>query len=129
MFDFENMQSKFQEEKKNLNAVRKRLKAVNQIDLIRLMSDACVLMEEEVLQLLALKLSAEGLLKLRDAIQHVPNNIPRIVNGISLRINFMFKVRRVRLRNVWKTCRWRISKCMSSLWRHNAYEMCAIVTF
>ena len=84
MFDFENMQSKFQEERRNLNAVRERLRAVNEIDLARLMSDACALMEDEALQLLASKLSFKGLLDLRDAIQHVPNNIPRIVNGISL---------------------------------------------
>ena len=53
MFDFENMQSKFQEERRNLNAVRERLRAVNEIDLARLMSDACALMEDEALQLLA----------------------------------------------------------------------------
>ena len=91
MFDFQNMQSKFQEERRNLYDVRERLKAVNEIDLARLMSDACALTEDEALQLLASKLSIEGLLNLRDAIQHVPNNIPRIVNGISLRIRFMFK--------------------------------------
>ena len=91
MFDFQNMQSKFQEERKNLNAVRERLKAVNEIDLARLISDACALTEDEALQLLASKLSIEGLLNLRDAIQQVPKNIPRIVNGISLHIRFMFK--------------------------------------
>ena len=92
MFDFQNMQLKFQEERRNLYDVRKRLKAVNEIDLARLMSDACALTEDEALQLLASKLSIEGLLNLRDAIQHVPNNIPRIVNGNSLRIRFMFKM-------------------------------------
>ena len=92
MFDFENMQSKFQEERRNLNAIRERLRAVNEIDLARLMSDACALMEDEALQLLASKLSFKGLLDLRDAIQHVPNNIPRIVNGISLRLSFIFKI-------------------------------------
>ena len=92
MFDFENMQSKFQDERRNLNAVRERLRAVNEIDLARLMSDACALMEDEALQLLASKLSFKGLLDLRDAIQHVPNNIPRIVNGIFLRLSFIFKI-------------------------------------
>ena len=92
MFDFENMQSKFQEERRNLNAVRERLRAVNEIDLAQLMSDACALMEDEALQLLASKLSFKGLLDLRDAIQHVPNNISRIVNGISLRLSFIFKI-------------------------------------
>ena len=92
MFDFENMQSKFQEERRNLNAVCERLRAVNEIDLARLMSDACALMEDEALQLLASKLSFKGLLDLRDAIQHVPNNIPCIVNGISLRLSFIFKI-------------------------------------
>lgn len=91
MFDFENMQAKFREEKRNVNAARDRLKALKEIDLARLMSDACHLMEDEALQLLASKLSIEGLLNLRDTIQHIPNNIPRIVNGISLRISFMFK--------------------------------------
>ena len=59
MFDFDNMLSKFEEEKRNLNTVRERLKAVNEVDLVRLMSDACVLMEDEALQLLAAKLSIE----------------------------------------------------------------------
>jgi hypothetical protein len=91
MFDFENMQAKFREEKRNVNAARDRLKALKEIDLARLMSDMCHLMEDKALQLLASKLSIEGLLNLRDTIQHIPNNIPRIVNGISLRISFMFK--------------------------------------
>ena len=92
MFDFENMQSKFQEERRNLNAVRERLRAVNEIDLARLMSDVCALMEDEAPKLLASKLSFKGLLDFRDEIQHVPNNIPRIVNGISLRLSFIFKI-------------------------------------
>jgi hypothetical protein len=90
MFDFDNMLSKFEEEKRNLNTVREQLKAVNEVDLVRLMSDACVLMEDEALQLLAAKLSIEGLLNLRNAVQHVPKNIPRVVNGVSLRSTFMF---------------------------------------
>ena len=92
MFDFENMQSKFQEERRNLNAVHERLKAVNEIDLARLMSYVCALMEDEALQLLASKLSFKGLLDLQDAIQHIPNNIHRTVNGISLRLSFIFKI-------------------------------------
>ncbi len=55
MFDFQNMQSKFEEERRNLNAVRERLKAVNEIELARLMSDTCALTEDEALQLLASK--------------------------------------------------------------------------
>ena len=47
MFDFQNMQSKFQEERRNLYDVRERLKAVNEIDLARLMSDACALTEDK----------------------------------------------------------------------------------
>jgi hypothetical protein len=77
MFDFENMQAKFREKKRNVNAARDRLKALKEIDLARLMSDACHLMEDEALQLLASKLSIEGLLNLRDTIQHISNNIPR----------------------------------------------------
>ena len=92
MFDFENMQSRFEEERRNVDAVHERLKAVNEIDLARLMSYACALTEDEALQLLASKLSVKGLLDLRTAVQHVPNNIPGIVNGISLRISFIFKI-------------------------------------
>jgi hypothetical protein len=92
MFDFGNVLSKFEDEKRNLDAIRERLKAVNEIDLGRLLSDACVLMEDEALQLLASKLSFEGLLNLRDAVRHVPKNIPRVVNGISLRYSFIFKI-------------------------------------
>ena len=56
MFDFGNVLSKFEDEKRNLDAIRERLKAVNEIDLGRLLSDVCVLMEDEALQLLASKL-------------------------------------------------------------------------
>ena len=55
MFDFENMQSKFQNERRNLNAVRERLRAVNEIDLARLMSDACALMEDEGAAVVSIK--------------------------------------------------------------------------
>ena len=65
---------------------------MNEIDLARVMSDSCALEEDEALQLLASKLSIKGLLDLRDAIQHIPKNIPRIVNGISLRISLIFKI-------------------------------------
>jgi hypothetical protein len=95
MFDFDNnMLSKFEEEKRNLNTVRERLKAVNEVDLVRLMSDACVLMEDEALQLLAAKLSIEGLLNLR--------------NVSCLRRS------RVCLHSIWglKICRWRTSRRM-----------------
>ena len=56
MFDFGNVLSKLEDEKRNLDAIRERLKAVNEIDLGRLLSDVCVLMEDEALQLLASKL-------------------------------------------------------------------------
>ena len=56
------------------------------------MSYACALMEDEALQLLASELSFKGLLDLQDAIQQVPNNIHRTVNGISLCLSFIFKI-------------------------------------
>ena len=93
MFDFENMQSKFQEERRNLNAFRERLRARGKrnrpgtIDVGRVCLDG-----RSSAAVVSIKTFIQRLLDLRDAIQHVPNNIPRIVNGISLRLSFIFKI-------------------------------------
>jgi hypothetical protein len=75
--------------------------------------------EDEALQLLASKLSFEGLLNLCDAARHVPKNIPCVVNGISLRYSFIFKIFESFPYNICR-CRWRTSRCMWSLQKHIA---------
>ena len=84
MFDFENMQSKFQEERRNLNAVRERLRAVNEIDLAPLMSDACALMEDEALQLLARDLpGGKRILIIKMRAQHI--TFSKAIKAITVR--------------------------------------------
>ena len=84
MFDFENMQSKFQEERRNFNAVRERLRAVNEIDLAPLMSDACALMEDEVLQLLARDLpGGKRILIIKMRAQHI--TFSKAIKAITVR--------------------------------------------
>ena len=68
------------------------MNALKEVDLCRLMSNASKLTEDEALQLLASKLSIEGLYNLRRAISHVPDNITRVVNGTSMRSTFIYNI-------------------------------------
>lgn len=92
LFDLDSIKAKVEDEKRCHNRIRESLRALKEVDLQCIMADALVLKEDEALQLLACKLSVEGLLNLRFALQHVPDNIPRVINGISLRLTFVFKV-------------------------------------
>ena len=77
-----------------INEVREKISALNNVDFERLlsMSGICNVSEDEVLQLLASKLSVDGLNNLRNALRHVPKNITRIVDGIPLRTSLIHKL-------------------------------------
>ena len=88
-FDFDVVRSRIEEEKGEIIEIRKHFEALNKFDLQRVLSS---LSEDEIIQLLACKLKFRTLEVLRKAMQHVPKNIPRIVDGHSLRNVFIHKV-------------------------------------
>ena len=77
-----------------INEVREKISALNNVDFERLlsMSGICDVSEDEALQLLACKLSVDGLNNLRNALRHVPKNITHVVNGIPLRTSLIHKL-------------------------------------
>jgi hypothetical protein len=77
-----------------INEVREKISALNNVDFERLLSlsGICDVSEDEALQLLACKLSVDGLNNLRNALRHVPKNITRVVNGIPLRTSLIHKL-------------------------------------
>jgi hypothetical protein len=77
-----------------INEVREKISALNNVDFERLlsMSGICDVSEDEALQLLACKLSVDGLNNLRNSLRHVPKNITRVVNGIPLRTSLIHKL-------------------------------------
>ena len=91
MFNFDEVKARVQSKNDYINDVRERINALKEVDLGRLKSDGCKLSEDEALQLLASKVSVEGVFNLRRAIKHVPENITRMVNGTSLRSTLIFK--------------------------------------
>lgn len=91
LFDFDNVKAEMEEQNKYFADFREHLEALRNTDIKRIMSDAS-LKEDEALQFLACKLSVESLNNLKVAIQHVPENIPRVVDGISLRLSYIYKI-------------------------------------
>lgn len=92
VFNFDEVKARVESKNDYVRDVRQRLNALKEVDLCRLISDTCNLTEDEALQLLASKLSVNGLYNLRRAINHVPDNITRVVDGTSMRSTLIFKL-------------------------------------
>ena len=92
LFNFDEVKARVESNNDYIRDVRQRMNALKEVDLCRLMSNASKLTEDEALQLLASKLSIEGLYNLRRAISHVPDNITRVVNGTSMRSTFIYNI-------------------------------------
>ena len=88
-FDFDVVRSRIEEEKGEIIQIRKHFDALKKFDLQRVVSS---LSENEIIQLLACRLTFRTIELLRTAMQHVPKKIPRIVDGHSLRNVFIQKV-------------------------------------
>ena len=74
--------------------IRGHLEAIRSVDMTMIVTAGNMisppLQEEELRQILACKLSMRVPYFLRAAIHHVPENIPRVVDGVSLRLTYIF---------------------------------------
>ncbi len=97
LLDFNSIKAGMEEKDKCLSDIHGHLEALRNIDMKIIVEAANTissspLQEGEVLQILACKLSVPILNLLRAAIHHIPDNIPRLVNSISLRLTYIFNV-------------------------------------
>ena len=93
LFDLDNVKARMAEQNSVFADIRKHLAALQETDIKQLMaSTMSSLQEHEALQLLACKLTVERLNHLKTAIKHIPENIPRIVDGIPLRLTYIYKI-------------------------------------
>ena len=92
MFDFDAIQARIQTKEKCIREIRQQINALKELDLRRFVTENHDLTQDEALQILGSTLSIEGLFNLRKAMNHVPANIVRVVNGISLRSMLIHKV-------------------------------------
>ena len=85
-----------EEKDKCFSDIRSHLEAIRGVDMAMIVEAGNVILsplqEEELLQILACKLSVQVLYLLRAAIHHVPDDILRVVDGVSLRLTYIFKV-------------------------------------
>jgi hypothetical protein len=92
MFDFDAIQARIQMKEKCIREIRQQINALKELDLRRFVTENHDLTQDEALQILGSTLSIEGLFNLRKAMNHIPANIVRVVNGISLRSMLIHKV-------------------------------------
>ena len=93
LFDLDNVKARMAEQNRVFADIRKHLAALQETDIKQLMnSTMSSLQEHEAQQLLACKLTVERLNHLKTAIKHIPENIPRIVDGIPLRLTYIYKI-------------------------------------
>ena len=95
LFDLDNVKAGMVEQDSVFADIREHLAALQKVDIKQMMNaNATVspLQEHEVLQILACKLTVKRLDSLKFAIQHVPNNIHRTIDGIPLRLTYIRKI-------------------------------------
>ena len=92
LFDPDEIKATLAAQTDYLREVREKIRAVNDVDLGRLMADRCALTEDEALELLASKISVTGLYNLRTALKHVLDNISCVLNRICSRSTLILKI-------------------------------------
>ena len=92
MFDLDRVEAMVKSDQDYLCHAREHMRALKVVDLERIMSNTCNLTEEEAGFLVTSKIGVQGTLVMREALTHVPENIPRVVGGISLRNDLISKV-------------------------------------
>ena len=83
-----------EEKDKCFSDIHSHLEAIRGVDMAMIIEAGNVISPplQELLQIFACKLSVQVLYLLKAAIHHVPDNIPRVVDGVSLRLTYIFKV-------------------------------------
>ena len=90
-FDFDTLRASVQE---RANITRRVRDLINDLRVCINLDEICKydLTEDEILLLLGTKFSVQNLCNLRKAIQHVPGNITRVVQGTAMRYTFINEV-------------------------------------
>ncbi len=92
LFDPDNVKNKLAEQDMVLADIREHLRAVKETDMKQLMNSTLPLSENKALQVLVCKLTVKRLENLKIAIQNVPDNVPRVIDGIQLRLTYIYKI-------------------------------------
>ena len=92
VFDLDRIISTVKSNELNVQSIREHVKALRDIDLHRMLMEKVKLTEEKALILVSCRVGAEGLMFLKEALKHVPENITRIENGKSMRFTFVCKI-------------------------------------
>lgn len=91
-FDFDAVRASVNAKANRTRRVRELINELREIDVQDIVSKGYDLAEDEILQILGAKVTIQGLCNLRKAIQHVPANITRIVDGTAMRDVFVLNV-------------------------------------
>ena len=89
-FDFDVLRASVNAKVEQTRQVRELLQGLHGVNVQDIVRKEYDLTEDEILQVLEVKLSIEGLYNLRKAIQHVPANVTCVVEGTAMRHKFIF---------------------------------------
>ena len=94
MLDYDAIKKAALSQQDYMRDVRENINFLKNADLRRLFANGigCQLSEVEALTLLTSKLSVTGINRLQKALDHVPSNINRVVNGESMRVSLILKI-------------------------------------
>ena len=91
LFDLEEVKKRFDEEKSCADSVEQQVVGLQKFDLVDILeTKGLSFTEDETLQLLAAKLTFQGVCNLRKAVQQVPSNIRRVMSGKPLRATLIW---------------------------------------
>ncbi len=99
MFDFDTIVSTVKSNVSNAQNIRDHMKVLRDVDLHHMLMEKVKLTEEEALLLASRRVGAEGLIFLKEALRHVPENITHVENGTSMRFTFVSKIFRASASN------------------------------
>ena len=91
LFDLDEVKKRFDEEKSCADSVKQQVIGLQKFDLVDIFETKSLsFTEDETLQLLAAKLTFQGVCNLRKTIHQVPSNIRRVISGKLLRATLMW---------------------------------------
>jgi hypothetical protein len=92
MFDLDRILATVKSNESNIDNIREHMKALRDVDLQYILTEKVKLTEEEALTLASFQAGVQGIVILKEALRHVPENITRNENGKSMRFIFVCKI-------------------------------------
>ncbi|CAB4011283.1 Hypothetical predicted protein [Paramuricea clavata] len=92
MFDLDRILATVKSNESNIDNIREHMKALHDVDLQCILMEKVKLTEEEALTLASFQAGVQGIVILKEALRHVPENITRNENGKSMRFIFVCKI-------------------------------------